>query len=177
MEPFTKDVFSLCYVDVDRNVDYDILNVLSENIALEGLVHIISQSLLKVIPNIILNKREEAIPLLMTAIYLNPKASERDKLLQQLFHLKKRPTENERLIILAGMLSTNYSTKIKIIFIFLAVIGIAKYAGEQLVENEILPQCWLQLTHKHVERRLLVAEACTVLIPYVSVRSTSINKQ
>lgn len=110
MEPFTKDVFSLCYVDVDRNVDYDILNILSENIALEGLVHIISQSLLKVIPNIILNKREEAIPLLMTAIYLNPKASERDKLLQQLFHLKKRPTENERLIILAGMLSTNYST-------------------------------------------------------------------
>jgi hypothetical protein len=36
------------------------------------------------------------------------------------------------------------------------------------VENEILPQCWEQLTDKHVERRLLVAEACTALIPYVS---------
>lgn len=58
---------------------------------------------------------------------------------------------------------------ITLIHIFTAVIGIAKYSGEQLVENEILPQCWLQLTHKHVERRLLIAEACTVLIPYVSV--------
>lgn len=39
-----------------------------------------------------------------------------------------------------------------------------------MVENEILPQCWEQLSHKHLERRLLVAESCTALIPYVSVR-------
>lgn len=46
------------------------------------------------------------------------------------------------------------------------------------MENEILPQCWEQLTHKYVERRLLVAESCTALIPYVSVRfkSTLIGK-
>jgi hypothetical protein len=47
-------------------------------------------------------------------------------------------------------------------------VGIARFSGENLVENEILPQCWEQLTDKHVERRLLVAEACTALIPYVS---------
>lgn len=51
----------------------------------------------------------------------------------------------------------------------LGIIGVAKCIGEQMVENEILPLCWLQLTHKHIERRLLIAEACTVLIPYVSV--------
>ncbi|KAL1489480.1 hypothetical protein ABEB36_014368 [Hypothenemus hampei] len=148
MESFSKDVFSLCYLDFEPNFDY--LQELTDSPSLDTVIHLISQSLLKIIPNIILNKREEVIPVLMAAIYLNPKTSERDKLLQQLFHLKKRPTENERLAILA------------------AVIGIAKHAEEQLVENEILPQCWLQLTHKNVERRLLVAEACTVLIPYVS---------
>ncbi|KAH1011537.1 hypothetical protein HUJ04_000886 [Dendroctonus ponderosae] len=148
LERFTKDVFSLCYLDIEHSFECDALD---EHVDVESFVHIISQTLPKIIPNIILNKREEVIPLLMTAISLNPKISERDKLLQQLFHLKKRPTKEERLTILA------------------AVIGIAKYSGEQLVENEILPQCWLQLTHKHVERRLLIAEACTVLIPYVSV--------
>uniref|UniRef100_A0AAR5Q8M1 LisH domain-containing protein n=1 Tax=Dendroctonus ponderosae TaxID=77166 RepID=A0AAR5Q8M1_DENPD len=147
LERFTKDVFSLCYLDIEHSFECDALD---EHVDVESFVHIISQTLPKIIPNIILNKREEVIPLLMTAISLNPKISERDKLLQQLFHLKKRPTKEERLTILA------------------AVIGIAKYSGEQLVENEILPQCWLQLTHKHVERRLLIAEACTVLIPYVS---------
>lgn len=147
---YVKEVFSLCYLNIDQNVDSDIIGVLNQEITLEVLVHIVSQTLLNIIPNIILNKREEVIPLLMASIYLNPKASERDKLLQQLFNLKKKPTESERLIILTG------------------IIGIAKYAGEQLVENEILPQCWLQLTHKYLERRLLVAEACTVLIPYVS---------
>lgn len=53
----------------------------------------------------------------------------------------------------------------------LGLIGIAKCSGESMVENEILPQCWLQLTHKHIERRLLVAEACVALMPYVSVRN------
>lgn len=37
------------------------------------------------------------------------------------------------------------------------------------MENEILPQCWEQISHKHVERRLLVAESCIALAPYVSV--------
>lgn len=48
-------------------------------------------------------------------------------------------------------------------------MAIAKFSGEALVENEILPQCWEQLTDKHVEKRLLVVEACIALTPYVSV--------
>ncbi|XP_050316414.1 RAB11-binding protein RELCH homolog [Anthonomus grandis grandis] len=149
-ESFTKHVHKSCYLDINPATHYDIHHSLTNDIDVDKLIHNLTQSLLKLIPNIILNKREEAIPLLMMAVQLNTKASERDKLLQQLFHLKKRPNEEERAVILA------------------AVIAIAKNAGEQMVENEVLPQCWLQLTHKHVERRLLVAEACTVLIPYVS---------
>ncbi|KAF5306430.1 hypothetical protein FQR65_LT07342 [Abscondita terminalis] len=106
-------------------------NQVFENVTNKALVHVISQALLRIIPNIILNKREEVIPLLVCLVYLNPNASERDKLLQQ--H-----------------------------------ISIARCSGENLVENEILPQCWEQLTHKYLERRLLVVEACIVLIPYVS---------
>lgn len=56
----------------------------------------------------------------------------------------------------------------KIIY-FLGIVGIAKFSDESLVENEVLPQCWEQLTHKYVERRLLVAESCSALTPYVSV--------
>ncbi|KAJ8973751.1 hypothetical protein NQ317_018338 [Molorchus minor] len=52
--------------------------------------------------------------------------------------------------------------------ILTGLLGVAKCSGECLVENEILPQCWLQLTHKYVERRLLVAEACIALMPYMS---------
>ncbi|CAH0546958.1 unnamed protein product [Brassicogethes aeneus] len=150
-EPFLTEVFNLCYVKLPKKVDDDTLeNILNETITTDTLVHTLSDSLLKIVPNIILNKREEVIPLLIKTIHLHPKASERDKLLQQLFNLKKKPGVLERQIILAGL------------------VAIAKCSGQSLVENEILPQCWLQLTHKHCERRILVAEACTALIPFVS---------
>jgi hypothetical protein len=151
-ELFKKEVFSLCYVNIPQKVDNEILdNILNHSVTNENLVHTLSLSLLKIIPNIILNKREDVIPLLISAVHLNTNASERDKLLQQLFNLKKKPSDTERIMILTGL------------------VGIARFSGENLVENEILPQCWEQLTDKHVERRLLVAEACTALIPYVSV--------
>ncbi|KAG5900415.1 hypothetical protein JTB14_029302 [Gonioctena quinquepunctata] len=149
-DPFICEVYSACYIDKLDKLEIDTDEVLNKNIIDESFVHLVSISLLKLIPNIILNKREEVIPLLVSSIHLNPKASERDKLLQQLFNLKKKPSTGERMMILNGLLS------------------VAKCSGEHLVENEILPQCWLQLTHKHVERRLLVAEACIALMPYIS---------
>lgn len=54
-------------------------------------------------------------------------------------------------------------------FNFVGITAIAKFSQESLVENEVLPQCWEQLAHKYLERRLLVAESCIALIPYVSV--------
>lgn len=78
-------------------------NILNDPANSENLIHTLSQSLLKIIPNIILNKREEAIPLLITAVCLNPDVSERDKLLQQLFNLKKKPSDSERIMILTGL--------------------------------------------------------------------------
>ena len=37
------------------------------------------------------------------------------------------------------------------------------------LEEEVLPQCWEQISHKYFERRLLVAEACAVLAPFIPV--------
>lgn len=102
-EPFTKEIFTLCYINLPNRIENEILdNILNDSINSENLVHTLSQSLLRIIPNIILNKREEAIPLLISAVNLNPDASERDKLLQQLFNLKKKPSEAERVMILTG---------------------------------------------------------------------------
>lgn len=96
-ENFKSELLPLCITNVN------IQSQAFESITNETLIHMLSQSLLRIIPNIILNKREEVIPLLVSVIYLNPKASERDKLLQQLFNLKKKPSQEEREVILAGL--------------------------------------------------------------------------
>ena len=46
-------------------------------------------------------------------------------------------------------------------------VAFAQYVGAQRVETELLPQCWEQIAHKYAERRLLVAEACGALAPYL----------
>lgn len=103
VEAYAKEVHNLCDVETDSSVENEVFSIIrSKNVELDNVVHIVTQSLLKIIPNVILNKREEVIPLLMAAVYLNPKATERDKLLQQLFHLKKRPSASERMTILSG---------------------------------------------------------------------------
>lgn len=95
----------MCYVNVPFNIEKETLDdFLNQECTSDNYVHLVSMSLLKIIPNIILNKREEVIPLIISTIHLNPKASERDKLLQQLFNLKKKPSESERTLILAGIL-------------------------------------------------------------------------
>lgn len=75
---------------------------LKRGVTRDTLVEILTYILPRVVPNIILNKREEIIPLILSAIHLHSNSSEREKLLQLLFNLKKRPQEDERQMILAG---------------------------------------------------------------------------
>lgn len=104
--PFTKEVMNMCYVNIPYNIEKETLGeFLNQDCTSDNYVHLVSMSLLKIIPNVILNKREEVIPLIISTIHLNPKASERDKLLQQLFNLKKKPSESERTLILIGKLN------------------------------------------------------------------------
>ena len=101
------------------------------------------------VPNILLNKREELLPLLLLAIQHHPNAETRDKLLNILFNLTKKPDVDQRKVILKG------------------IKKIAKYLGHDKVEAELLPQLWEQIDHKYSERRLLVGETCAVLLPYI----------
>lgn len=115
----------------------------------QDLIHELAESLPKIVPNILLNKREELLPLLLIAIENHKEVQTRDQLLNLLFNLNKRPDENQRKVILRGFKK------------------IAKVFGHQKVENELLPQLWEQIDHKYAERRLLVAETCAVLLPYI----------
>lgn len=73
---------------------------------------------------------------------------ERERLLHLLFNLIKRPDEEQCSTILTG------------------IVGLARVLGATKLEAELLPQCWEQLTHKYVERRLLVAQSTAALAPY-----------
>lgn len=102
-----------------------------------------------IVPNILVAKREELIPVIICAVSLHPDLAKRDELMSILFNLIKRPDPEQRQMILSGCMA------------------FAQHAGPIRVEAELLPQCWEQITHKYVERRLLVAEACGVLAPYI----------
>uniref|UniRef100_A0A8C5FFT7 RAB11 binding and LisH domain, coiled-coil and HEAT repeat containing n=1 Tax=Gadus morhua TaxID=8049 RepID=A0A8C5FFT7_GADMO len=91
----------------------------------------------------------ELIPLILCTACLHPEARERDQLLHILFNLIKRPDDEQRQMILTGC------------------VAFARHVGPTRVEAELLPQCWEQINHKYPERRLLVAESCGALAPYL----------
>lgn len=76
---------------------------LKSGVTRETLPTILARSLPRIVPNVILNKREELIPLILSTIRLQSESNEREKLLHLLFNLKKRPNDVERSMILAGL--------------------------------------------------------------------------
>ncbi|GIY95221.1 RAB11-binding protein RELCH homolog [Caerostris extrusa] len=146
---FQKNLLSLCQtqkIAQDNRLIGEITDIVNSQ---DSVVSVLSRCLPHIVPNILLAKREELIPLILCAIALHPDPKERDKLLNILFNLIKRPDEEQRHMILTGL------------------VAIAQHLGPSRVEAELLPQCWEQITHRYVERRLLVAESCGVLAPYV----------
>ena len=71
---------------------------------------------------------QELIPLILCAGTLHPDPQERDKLLNILFNLIKRPDVEQRQMILTGC------------------VAFAQYVGPQRAEAELLPQCWEQVS-------------------------------
>ncbi|WOH10287.1 hypothetical protein DCAR_0729754 [Daucus carota subsp. sativus] len=121
------------------------------NIEKMGLltIQILSDALPKIVPYVLINHREELLPLIMCAIERHPDSSTRDSLTHTLFNLIKRPDEKQRRIIMDGC------------------VTLAKDVGEMRTETELLPQCWEQINHKYEERRLLVAQSCGELARFV----------
>lgn len=112
-------------------------------------VEILADALPKIVPYVLINHREELLPLMICAIERHPKSNIRDLLTHNLFNLIKRPDENQRRIIMDACLS------------------LSKSIGEERTELELLPQCWEQINHKYEERRLLVAQSCGELAQFV----------
>ncbi|XP_052822976.1 RAB11-binding protein RELCH homolog isoform X2 [Octopus bimaculoides] len=115
----------------------------------ETIILMLARCLPHIVPHVLLARREELIPLILCTTVLHPDVKERDKLLNILFNLIKKPNDDQRQMILRGC------------------VAFAKHVGPARLENELLPQCWEQISHKYSERRLLVAEACGALASYL----------
>jgi len=120
----------------------------SDKMALET-IKIVSDALPKIVPYVLINHREELLPLIICAIEKHPDSDVRDSLTHTLFNLIKRPDGEQRHIIMD------------------ACVELAKSIGEMRTETELLPQCWEQINHQYEERRLLVAQSCGELAIYV----------
>ncbi|KAL0431339.1 UNVERIFIED_CONTAM: RAB11-binding protein RELCH [Sesamum radiatum] len=114
-----------------------------------GTIHILSNALPKIVPYVLINHREELLPLIMCAIERHPDSATRDSLTHTLFNLIKRPDEQQRRIIMD------------------ACVTLAKNVGDLRTETELLPQCWEQVNHMYEERRVLVAQSCGELAEFV----------
>ncbi|KAK6255756.1 hypothetical protein SCA6_017061 [Theobroma cacao] len=114
-----------------------------------GTIQILADALPKIVPYVLINHREELLPLIMCAIERHPDNGTRDSLTHTLFNLIKRPDEQQRRIIMD------------------ACVSLAKNVGEMRTETELLPQCWEQINHMYEERRLLVAQSCGELAEFV----------
>eukprot|EP00850_Spirogloea_muscicola_P012895 SM000085S23245 [mRNA] locus=s85:209987:216702:- [translate_table: standard] len=89
-------------------------------------VMIIAESLPKIVPNVLINKREVLLPLFMCAITRHPDAEARDSLAHSLFNLIKKPSLEQRSIIIA------------------CCKELAEHIGKERTESELLPHCWGQ---------------------------------
>ncbi|XP_065212820.1 RAB11-binding protein RELCH homolog [Planococcus citri] len=152
---FQKEVLNRCYVEVGSMPGHCLLEQFDSEDILHKFVHIIAGTVHKIVSNIPPNFREDLILLIAYTILHHPVSSIREKLIQLLFNLKKKPRDDERKAILSSL------------------IWLACNADISLVENEVLPLCWEELSHKYIEKRLLISELCCALAPFLSSISRS----
>ena len=119
----------------------------------EEIIKLLANQLPQIVPHVLLARRGTILPLLLIAVEHHTSPEVRDNLLTILFNLTKKPDEEMRSVIVKGF------------------VEIASRQGLRnnttLVEAEILPQLWQQIEHKHLERRVLVAETCAWLLPHI----------
>ncbi|XP_065114155.1 RAB11-binding protein RELCH homolog isoform X3 [Paramisgurnus dabryanus] len=153
---FHQALLSFCRMSADSRLGSEVSRIADSE---QSVMLMLGRCLPHIVPNVLLAKRErmvvhlckELIPLILCTACLHPEPKERDQLLHILFNLIKRPDDEQRQMILTGC------------------VAFARHVGPTRVEAELLPQCWEQINHKYPERRLLVAEACGALAPYLPV--------
>ncbi|KAK0167734.1 hypothetical protein PV327_001605 [Microctonus hyperodae] len=151
-ELFKQEVLAHSLINTCDN-DTNTMDVLIHNndtLTLESLTDLLATILPSIVPYIALNKRDQAIPLILNAIKLNHEATQRNKLLQLLFNLKKKPQQAERNILLKTLVS------------------LMNIKDGPIEPEEIITVCWEQSQHKYPEKRLLAVECCSAFAPYTS---------
>ena len=119
----------------------------------EEIISLLANELPQIIPHVLLARRGTVLPLLLIAVEHHTSPEVRDNLLTILFNLTKKPDEEMRSVIVKG---------------FVEIVSRQNTGNNTtLVEAEILPQLWQQIEHKHLERRILVAETCAWLLPNI----------
>ncbi|KAK1173921.1 hypothetical protein AOXY_G4165 [Acipenser oxyrinchus oxyrinchus] len=151
---FHQALLSFCRMSVDSRLGSEVSRIADneESVTLmlgRCLPHIVPQRASSLNGRMVVHLCQELIPLILCTACLHPEPKERDQLLHILFNLIKRPDDEQRQMILTGC------------------VAFARHVGATRVEAELLPQCWEQITHKYPERRLLVAESCGALAPYL----------
>ncbi|XP_060073461.1 RAB11-binding protein RELCH homolog [Ylistrum balloti] len=145
---FKKALLDVCFhVSKDNRIVSEVSQIAGFN--KDNVVLMLGRCLPHIVPNVLLAKREELIPLILCTAMLHPDSKERDKLLNILFNLIKKPDDEQRQMILTGC------------------VAFAQHVGQARLMEELLPQCWEQISHKYAERRILVAEACGALASYL----------
>uniref|UniRef100_A0A8C3T6D4 LisH domain and HEAT repeat-containing protein KIAA1468 n=1 Tax=Chelydra serpentina TaxID=8475 RepID=A0A8C3T6D4_CHESE len=143
---FHQALLSFCRMSAESRLGSEVSRIADSE---KSVMLMLGRCLPHIVPNVLLAKREELIPLILCTACLHPEPKERDQLLHILFNLIKRPDDEQRQMILTGC------------------VAFARHVGPTRVEAELLPQCWEQINHKYPERRLLVAESCGALAPYL----------
>lgn len=124
-----------------------------DNFSPEELVLALSQHLPTMVLYLPLNNKEwlqRIVPLLVCLIALQNDPALRESLIHCLLEIKKRPTIEDRSIILSGMARA------------------CETLSEAAIEHHVLPHCWQLMSHKYPEKRALVAQVCPRISLYIS---------
>jgi hypothetical protein len=81
----------------------------------------------------------------------NGSIKKENEMLKLLFNLIERPDHEQRCLLLASC------------------IQFAKLMSPTYVNSELLPKCWEQINEKSQEKRLMIAESCAILAPFISI--------
>uniref|UniRef100_A0A803SXD4 RAB11 binding and LisH domain, coiled-coil and HEAT repeat containing n=1 Tax=Anolis carolinensis TaxID=28377 RepID=A0A803SXD4_ANOCA len=133
---FHQALLSFCQMSAESRLGSEVSRIADSE---KSVMLMLGRCLPHIVPNVLLAKREELIPLILCTACLHPEPKERDQLLHILFNLIKRPDDEQRQMILTGC------------------VAFARHVGPTRVE----------INHKYPERRLLVAESCGALAPYL----------
>lgn len=129
----------------NESLMFDLVQAITNN---SKLVNLLAKYVHHIVPNVIISKRIDLIPLITCTIRVCRDTNEQERLMSLLFNLIKRPNEEQRRMILSGII---------------VVLQVSPNQSSSL----LLPNLWDHVNDKFPERRILLAESCATLAHYV----------